>query len=107
MPGCYGGSPNSYFSGAGGFVTVGPQPLETVMDYLPVFVDLKNAPCLIVGAGSVAARKAGLLLRAGARVTLVAPDAGKVRVFGRDPRLASGENYASLGVLPEQNGFYD
>jgi uroporphyrin-III C-methyltransferase / precorrin-2 dehydrogenase / sirohydrochlorin ferrochelatase len=80
MPGCYGGSPNSYFSGVGGFVTVGPQPLDTVMDYLPVFVDLKNAPCLIVGAGSVAARKAGLLLRAGARVTLVAPDAGEETV---------------------------
>ena len=47
------------------------------MDYLPLFVDLNNRPCLIVGAGEVAARKAELLLRAGANVRVVAPLAGK------------------------------
>ncbi len=43
------------------------------MDFLPVFLNIKGKPCLIVGGGEVAARKARLLLRAGARVTVVAP----------------------------------
>lgn len=44
------------------------------MDYLPIFVDLKDRPCLVVGGGDIAARKAGLLRKAQAAVTLVAPD---------------------------------
>ena len=43
------------------------------MDYLPLFFDLKTKPCLLVGGGVVALRKAELLCRAGARVTVVAP----------------------------------
>ncbi len=43
------------------------------MEYLPLFVDLKNRPCLVVGGGEIAARKANLLLKAQANVTLVAP----------------------------------
>ncbi len=42
------------------------------MDFLPVFLDVRGEPCLVVGAGPVAARKAGLLQRAGARVTVTA-----------------------------------
>jgi ABC-type multidrug transport system ATPase subunit len=38
---------------------------------------------------------------------LLKPDAGDVRVFSEDPRMASSESYRRLGVLPEQNGFYD
>ncbi len=44
------------------------------MEYLPLFVDLKDRNCLVVGAGEVAARKAGLLLKANASVTIVAPE---------------------------------
>jgi len=44
------------------------------MDYLPLFADLKGRPCLLVGGGEVAARKAALLERAGARLTVVAPE---------------------------------
>ncbi len=44
------------------------------MDYLPLFFQLTQVPVLVVGGGQVAQRKAGLLLRAGARVTIVAPD---------------------------------
>jgi len=43
------------------------------MDYLPLFFDLRAAPCLVVGGGDIAARKAQLLCKAQARVTLVSP----------------------------------
>lgn len=40
----------------------------------PLFVDLENRPCLIVGNGAVAARKAKSLADFGARVSVVAPE---------------------------------
>jgi len=45
------------------------------MKHYPVFLDLKDRPVLLVGAGKVALRKARGLVEAGARVTVVAPDA--------------------------------
>ena len=42
------------------------------MEYLPIFLDLKNRPCLLVGGGGVAHRKAVYLTDAGARLTVVA-----------------------------------
>ncbi|MBC8945448.1 MULTISPECIES: siroheme synthase CysG [Xenorhabdus] len=44
------------------------------MDYLPLFVELKSRAVLLIGGGEVASRKAGLLLRAGAVLTIVAPE---------------------------------
>ncbi|MGD2074624.1 MAG: siroheme synthase CysG [Gammaproteobacteria bacterium] len=44
------------------------------MRFFPVFLDLEGRDCLVVGGGRVAARKVGLLRRAGARVEIVAPD---------------------------------
>jgi uroporphyrin-III C-methyltransferase/precorrin-2 dehydrogenase/sirohydrochlorin ferrochelatase len=44
---------------------------------LPIFMNVKGRPCLVVGGGEVAARKAGLLREAGARVRLVAPRLGR------------------------------
>ena len=44
------------------------------MQYLPLFVKLTDKPVLIVGGGTVALRKAGTLLSAGARLTVVAHD---------------------------------
>ena len=41
--------------------------------FFPVFLDLKNRSCLVVGAGEVGYPKARALLDAGARVTVVAP----------------------------------
>lgn len=44
------------------------------MDYLPIFVNIKNQHCLIVGGGAVAARKADLFIKSGAIVTVIAPE---------------------------------
>ncbi len=47
--------------------------LLNAMDFLPIFLNIREQPCLVVGGGEVAARKCAMLLRAGARVTLLAP----------------------------------
>jgi uroporphyrin-III C-methyltransferase/precorrin-2 dehydrogenase/sirohydrochlorin ferrochelatase len=44
------------------------------MQYLPIFLDVRHKPCLVVGGGEVAVRKVANLLRAGAAVTVVAPE---------------------------------
>ncbi len=43
------------------------------MDWLPLQINVRHRPCLIVGGGEVAARKCEWLLRAGAKVILIAP----------------------------------
>ncbi len=43
------------------------------MDFLPLFFDLKQKPCLIVGGGTIATRKARLLHKAQAKLIVVAP----------------------------------
>ncbi len=43
------------------------------MDFLPVFLNVKNKACLVVGGGEVATRKVMLLLQAGAQVSVVSP----------------------------------
>ena len=40
------------------------------MDFLPIFLDIRAQPCLVVGGGEVAGRKSALLQRAGAHVTM-------------------------------------
>jgi len=45
-----------------------------VKKYYPVLLDLEQIPCLVVGGGEVAARKAAALLAAGADVRVVSPD---------------------------------
>ena len=44
------------------------------MKYLPIFYDLSVRPCLVVGAGEIAARKVRQLRKAEASVTVIAPD---------------------------------
>ena len=52
-------------------------------DYLPLFVRLRDRSALVVGGGTVATRKAELLHRAGAAVSVVAP------AIGDEMRLAA------------------
>ncbi len=44
------------------------------MRYYPVFLDIREKPCVVVGGGEVAERKALSLLDAGARVNMISPD---------------------------------
>jgi uroporphyrin-III C-methyltransferase/precorrin-2 dehydrogenase/sirohydrochlorin ferrochelatase len=44
------------------------------MDYLPIFLRVQGRLAVVIGGGAVAARKAELLLKCGARVRLVAPE---------------------------------
>lgn len=54
-----------------------PQPASTeqasTLPFLPLFIELQGLPCIVIGAGAVAARKAQALLDAGAILTVVAP----------------------------------
>ncbi len=43
------------------------------MNFLPIFLDIRDRRCLLVGGSETAARKAELLLRAGALVDVAAP----------------------------------
>ena len=43
------------------------------MKYYPIYLDLRDRPCLIVGGGHVSERKALSLLKAGANVTVISP----------------------------------
>jgi uroporphyrin-III C-methyltransferase/precorrin-2 dehydrogenase/sirohydrochlorin ferrochelatase len=44
------------------------------MEYLPIFLDVKDKPCLVVGGGEIALRKVASLHRAGAAITLISPE---------------------------------
>ena len=43
------------------------------MDYFPIFLDLRDRRCLVVGGGEMAFEKAMRLRRAGAVVGIIAP----------------------------------
>jgi len=43
------------------------------MKFLPIFLDIRDQPCLVIGGGTTAARKIELLLQAHAQVTVIAP----------------------------------
>ncbi len=66
------------------------------MGYYPIFVEIKDRPCVVVGGGVVAERKVETLLKAGAAVTVISPsltgllhsqvEAGKIQYVGREYR---------------------
>ena len=76
------------------------------MDYLPVFLNLRNQLALVVGGGAVATRKVEMLLKAHAQVRVVAPrlhvelslfrDAGRIEHLACEfePRHLDGTLFA-------------
>jgi uroporphyrin-III C-methyltransferase/precorrin-2 dehydrogenase/sirohydrochlorin ferrochelatase len=56
------------------------------MEFLPIFYNIKDQLCLLVGGGDVAYRKASLLVMAGGKLRIVAPE------LGRDMRQLIKEN---------------
>ncbi len=46
------------------------------MDFLPIFLNLRSRRAVVIGGGTVAARKVDLLLAAGAQVQVVSPELG-------------------------------
>ena len=44
------------------------------MKFLPIFMNIKDQPCLVVGGGQIASRKVFMLERAGGKVTVVSPE---------------------------------
>jgi uroporphyrin-III C-methyltransferase/precorrin-2 dehydrogenase/sirohydrochlorin ferrochelatase len=58
------------------------------MDYLPIFIDLRERLVVVVGGGVVAARKVEQVLKAHARVRVVAPDlCPELAAFGELGRI--------------------
>ncbi|HVP37617.1 MAG TPA: NAD(P)-dependent oxidoreductase [Candidatus Saccharimonadales bacterium] len=56
--------------------------------YFPVFLDLLGARVVVVGGGAEAEERVEALLRAGARITVVAPQAtARLRRYGEEARL--------------------
>lgn len=47
------------------------------MRYYPVYVDIKDKPCAVIGGGEVAERKVLSLIEAGANVTVISPKTTK------------------------------
>lgn len=43
------------------------------MDFFPIFIKLRDSRCVVVGGGAVARHKVNMLLKAGAQVTVIAP----------------------------------
>ncbi len=62
------------------------------MEYFPLFIDLKNKNCLVVGAGEIAARKIELLAKAGANITVIAP-----KISTAVTQLA--DNHAQINII--------
>lgn len=44
------------------------------MDYLPIFLNIRDQMCVVIGGGEIASRKISLLLRAGGKVRVIAPE---------------------------------
>jgi uroporphyrin-III C-methyltransferase/precorrin-2 dehydrogenase/sirohydrochlorin ferrochelatase len=76
------------------------------VDYFPVFLDLRGERCLVVGGGEVAARKASLLLRAEARVLVVAPELSEGMqallphaALSHEPRTYEGSDLENVALV--------
>jgi siroheme synthase-like protein len=83
------------------------------MGYYPVFLEMTNRPCVVVGGGAVAERKVEGLLAASARVTVVSPELtpalaalkeeGRLQHVAREYREGDLEGY-EVAVVATDDG---
>ncbi|MFA7241118.1 MAG: siroheme synthase CysG [Sulfuricellaceae bacterium] len=72
------------------------------MDFFPIFLNIKNQPCLVVGGGEVASRKVGMLLQAHANVAVVAPElCASLRELADSGRIRFHQTRFAPGFLDE------
>ena len=58
------------------------------MNFLPIFYQISGKPCLVIGGGAIAARKAELLLKAGGKLLVIAPEIDdRIRDMATDQTL--------------------
>ncbi len=70
------------------------------MDYYPIFLDLRGRACLVVGGGEIATRKVEGLLRVGANVTVISPQASEmIRRHAQSNRLRYVQRFYQDGDL--------
>lgn len=74
------------------------------MKYYPIYLNLRDVPCLVIGGGEVAERKTLSLLEAGADVTLVSPAVtpklGELAFHGKIKHIAGNfEEKYSTGMF--------
>ena len=84
------------------------------VDYLPIFYQIKQRSCLVVGGGAVAARKVSLLRKAGADVLVVSPQlcdelehlksSGKIRHLQREYQSKDLEDCVLVIAATDQPG---
>ena len=67
------------------------------MEFLPVFLAVRDQECVVVGGGEVAARKVAMLRRAGARVRVVAPNL----CAALGAMVQSGEIHTRIGLYED------
>src|SRR5438067_12472806 len=82
--------------------------------YFAAFLDLRGRECLVVGGGEVGLRKAEALMAAGARVTVVSPEAvpalsemaaaGRIRWQAREYRHGDAGNFFLVVAATDDPG---
>ena len=89
----------------------------TPMRDLPIFLNMRDRPAIVVGSGVVAARRADLAVRAGARVTVFAPALSdefldllvkpNFRHAPRDPEVADLAGRSLCFIATEDEGLIE
>lgn len=70
------------------------------MSYYPIFLDINEKPCTVVGGGTVALRKVNALLDHGARVEVISPElCSELREFSAKGKVKAIEREYKPGDL--------